>query len=71
VNAAVVYTPKPLTERELEDEKKYVEEWAPLKRGWTGEWSIVRPGLYVYTRRNSLGKPVRTEHSLEIVITAK
>jgi hypothetical protein len=39
--------------------KRYVEDHAPLRRGWTGKWKTVRQGsrqLHYYVRANSRGR---------------
>lgn len=38
--------------------RRFVEENAPLKRGWTGEWQS-HGGFHMYRRFNSNGKPVK------------
>lgn len=53
-----VLTSGPCMTREgsLAEVKQYVERCAPLKRGWTGEWSQIKRGDWVYRRFNSKGR---------------
>ena len=59
-----VLTPGPVIDLKnltINQAKKYVEENAPLKRGWRGEWetSPTTKNVYRYRRYNSKGNILR------------
>jgi hypothetical protein len=51
------FTLRPTT---LTQAKKFVEAHAPIPRGWSARWEMVRPGLHYYRRSNSKGRDMRS-----------
>ena len=48
--------------------RKYVERYAPLKRGWTGEWEKHPNGKsWRYRRFNSKGNKMPTSYDIYVV----
>lgn len=46
--------------------KKYVERHAPMKSGWTGEWSSLPSGALIYRRYNSKGNHVGASYNITL-----
>lgn len=53
-----IITSGPVIDKEgtLQDIKAYVEQNAPLKRGWTGRWEYRGRWRWTYVRSNSKGR---------------
>lgn len=51
--------------KSMAEAKKYVEKYAPMKRGWTSEWELGSDNVWRYVRYNSTG---RRQRSLSIAV---